>query len=199
MKKLLLIFLLLPFFACEEGREIPDPDPIPPNINPDLYFPPLNTDEWESISPAELEWNEEEIPALLQLLENNDTRAFLLLKNGKIAIEAYFGRNLLNTSDFNKNTLWYWASAGKTLTAFTVGMAQEEGFLDIEDKSSEYLGEGWTSLTPEQESEIKVWNQLTMTSGLDDGVSNSDSFEAEDLIFKSKAGDRWAYHNAPYT
>lgn len=199
MKKLLLIFLLLPFFACEAGREIPDPDPVPPTVDPDLYFPPLNTDEWESISPAELGWKEEEIPALLQLLENNDSRAFLLLKDGKIAIEAYFGRNLINTADFTQHTLWYWASAGKTLTAFTVGMAQEEGFLDIQDKSSDYLGEGWTSLTPEQEAEIKVWNQLTMTCGLDDGVANSNSFEAEDLIFKSNPGDRWAYHNAPYT
>lgn len=185
--------------ACEEGPEVPGPDPIPPDLATDYYFPPTNSSSWESMSPAELGWNEEEIPNLLQLLEDNDSRAFLLLKDGKIVIEAYFGRNLLDNADFGQNTLWYWASAGKTLTAFTVGMAQEDGYLNIQDKTSDYLGEGWTSLSTEQESKIKVWNQLTMTSGLDDGVSNSDSFEPLDLVYKSDPGSRWAYHNAPYT
>jgi len=43
------------------------------------------------------------------------------VKDGKIVLEKYFGT-------FTKDSLWYWASAGKTLTAFLVGKAQDEKF-----------------------------------------------------------------------
>jgi CubicO group peptidase (beta-lactamase class C family) len=169
------------------------------NENSSLYFPPTGSDTWETISPATLGWNTSEIPALLDLLENNKTRAFILLKDGKIVMEEYFGNNISGTLPFDKNTYWYWASAGKTLTAFTVGKAQEDGFLEITDKSSDFLGAGWTSLTSEKESLITVRHQLTMTTGLDDGVADNHSFLPQDLIYKQDAGTRWAYHNGPYS
>ena len=95
--------------------------------------------------------------------------------------------------------MWYWASAGKTLTGFTVGKAQEEGFLNIDQPSNLYLGEGWTSLDLEQENKITVKNHLTMTTGLDDGIANSDNTDPANLQYKAEVGTRWAYHNAPYT
>jgi CubicO group peptidase (beta-lactamase class C family) len=164
-----------------------------------IYFPAPGSDIWETVSPSSLGWNESEIPALKDLLRNNGTRAFILLKNGKIVIEEYFGNNLAGTSAFNRNTIWYWASAGKTLTAFTVGKAQEDGFLKILNNTSDYLGAGWTSLTSLQESKITVRHQLTMTTGLDDNVTDNHSFLPQDLKYKSDAGTRWAYHNGPYT
>lgn len=170
-----------------------------PNNTSTMYFPPADSDAWETNSPASLGWNTTGIPALLNLLETNKTRAFILLKDGKIVMEEYFGNNLTGTLPFNKDTFWYWASAGKTLTAFIAGKAQEDGFLNIADKSSDYLGTGWTSLTPEKESLITVRHQLTMTTGLDDGVPDNHSFLAQDLIYKQDAGTRWAYHNGPYT
>ena len=139
------------------------------------------------------------MPALLELLQKNKTRAFIVLKNGKIVIEEYFGNSLSGTVAFNQNTSWYWASAGKTLTAFTVGKAQEDGFSKITDKSSDYLGSGWSSLTTQKESLILIKNHLSMTTGLDDGVTDNHSFLPKDLIYKSDAGTRWAYHNGPYT
>ncbi|HAT63910.1 MAG TPA: serine hydrolase, partial [Flavobacteriaceae bacterium] len=59
----------------------------------------------------------------------NDTKAFILLKDGKIVLEQYF-------DDFTAESNWYWASAGKTLTATMVGIAQQEGFLDITNPTS---------------------------------------------------------------
>jgi CubicO group peptidase (beta-lactamase class C family) len=38
-----------------------------------------------------------------------------------------------------------------------------------------------------------------MTTGLDDGVADSDCTLPACLQYKSDAGTRWAYHNAPYT
>jgi CubicO group peptidase (beta-lactamase class C family) len=38
-----------------------------------------------------------------------------------------------------------------------------------------------------------------MTTGLDDGVPNPDVTSPNNLQYLADAGERWAYHNAPYT
>ncbi len=164
---------------------------LPAAAQSDYYFPP-NTGTWETVSPEELGWCADEIPELLELLEERNTKAFILMHKGRIVIEAYF-------DDFGESSSWVWNSAGKTMTAFAVGLAQQEGLLNINDPTSQYLGEGWTSLTPEQEAEITIWHQLTMTSGLDDGVNDPFCTDPECLEFLAEPGTRWAYHNGPYT
>ena len=190
-----IFFFLL--FSCQD--DISDIAPEPSSDPDELYFPPNNNEEWESQSLSSLGWNADKWKELSNLLEANDTRAFIVLKDGKIVIEQYYGKSISNIDNFDKSKIWYWASAGKTLTSFIVGKAQEDGFLKISDKASDYLGSSWTSLTSTQEAKISVRNQLTMTSGLDDSVSESDDFAPEKLIYKADAGSRWAYHNAPYT
>ncbi len=128
-----------------------------------LYFPPVTGSEWESVTPASLGWNLAKIDSLYSFLDASNTKAFLVLKDGKIVLEKYF-------DTFTRDSVWYWASAGKSLTAFLVGIAKQEGKLRLDDTTSKYLGTGWTLLTPAQEAQIKIINQLTMTSGLDDGV-----------------------------
>jgi CubicO group peptidase (beta-lactamase class C family) len=121
------------------------------------------------------------------------------LKDGKIVIEEYFGKQSNSTTDFTVTSNWYWASAGKTLTSAIVGIANSQGKINFDAKTSDYLGVGWTSLTLTQESKITVRHQLTMTTGLDDGVANKDCTDKACLIYKADPGTRWAYHNAPYT
>ncbi|MBI1227310.1 MAG: serine hydrolase [Bacteroidetes bacterium] len=157
-----------------------------------LYFPPLTGNTWETLSPDSLGWCDEKIQELYDLLETNNTKAFIVLKDGRIVLEKYFGT-------FTQDSVWYWASAGKSMTACLVGIAQQEGLLNIEDKTSDYLGTGWTSEPSEKEDLITVRNQLTMTSGLDDGVPDNYCTLDTCLIYKADAGTRWAYHNAPYT
>jgi CubicO group peptidase (beta-lactamase class C family) len=194
MKKLLPVFLLsfILFFGCKD-EECCD-NPIPAST----YYPP-NSGTWETTSPIDLNWDTSNIPELLTLLETNGTRAFMVIKDGKIVMENYWGKGLLNVNDFNKDLDWYWASAGKTLTSCMVGKAQEEGFLSLSDKTSKYLGNGWTSLTTQQEDKITIKHQLTMTTGLDDSGLNSDKTDPVNLKYVADAGNRWAYHNAPYT
>jgi hypothetical protein len=50
-----------------------------------------------------------------------------------------------------------------------------------------------------QENNITVRNQLTMTSGLNDGVSDNHCTLNTCLEYLADSGTRWAYHNAPYT
>ncbi|MCB0633618.1 MAG: serine hydrolase domain-containing protein [Saprospiraceae bacterium] len=192
---LLAVILLLSATSCRKDPEMTTPDPV----EDELYFPPNNGSGWETLSPESLGWDTSKIPDLLQFLEDGKSRAFLVLKNGRIVIEAYFGKNLLGTADFNSQANWYWASAGKTLTAFTVGLAQEDGYPDIQNSSATYLGTGWADITAEQAEAITVRHHLTMTTGLDDGVNNSDCTDKECLVYLAEPGTRWAYHNAAYT
>jgi len=158
-----------------------------------IYFPPVsNTANWDTISPASLGWCTNKIDTLYNYLQQQNSKGFIVLKDGKIVLEKYFG-------SFTKDSLWYWASAGKTITSFLVGKAQEEKLLKISDASSTYLGEGWTNCTPAQEAQIKIKNQLCMTSGLNDGVKDNHCTLDTCLNYLVPAGTRWAYHNAPYT
>lgn len=156
------------------------------------YFPPLTGTIWETVSPDTLGWKREKIHTLMNFLESNNSKAFIVLKNGRIVLEQYFGT-------FTRDSLWYWASAGKSLTGFLVGIAQHDGILSIYDTTSQYLGAGWTSCTAAQEGLITVLHQLTMTTGLKDWVADSHCTLPECLVYQSDAGTRWAYHNAPYT
>lgn len=157
-----------------------------------LYFPPLTGDEWATVSPKELKWCEESIEDLYQLLEEGNTKAFIVLKDGKIALEKYF-------DDHDKDKYWYWASAGKTITSVAIGMLESHGRLSLDDKTSDYLGTGWTSLSQQQEDQITIRHQLTMTSGLDDTTGDPYCTDPSCLVYKADPGERWAYHNAPYT
>lgn len=138
-RPLLLLFpVLLLFESCstEPIQNVIENDAIPNGPeSTDLYFPSPTSGEWETLSTVELEWNQDAEQPLWDFLDEKDTKAFIILKNGKMAVEWYF-------DDHTQNTSWYWASAGKTLTAFTVGLAQEEGILTISDKTSDYLGQG---------------------------------------------------------
>lgn len=163
-----------------------------------LYFPPLTGTTWQTLTPASQHFCQERIDSLYQFLDDHHTKAFILLKDGKIVLEKYFG-------NFVQDSIWYWASAGKSLTAFLVGQAQEQNLLHINDKTSDYLGLGWTSAPPDKEALITVRNQLSMTSGLDDLVpatpTNPDPNNCTDpqcLVYLADAGTRWAYHTGAY-
>ncbi|NNL80236.1 MAG: beta-lactamase family protein, partial [Flavobacteriaceae bacterium] len=93
-----------------------------------------------------------------------------------------------------------WYSAGKTLTALTMGIAQEDGFLSLDDSSKMYLGEGWTSMTTEQEDAVTVRDHITMTTGLDyTNILTQFCTLPACLSYLNEPGTFWYYHNAPYT
>lgn len=163
-----------------------------PSLKAQTYFPPLVGTTWSTTDPATLGWCQDSIDNLYDWLETSDSKAFIVLKDGKIVLEKYFGT-------FTADSFYVWNSAGKTLTAYAVGIAQHENLLDIDNPTSDYLGTGWTSLTPAQEAAITVKHQLCMTTGLDDIPGQLDCTDPACLVYKAPPGTRWAYHNAPYT
>jgi CubicO group peptidase (beta-lactamase class C family) len=173
----LLLLLILPS-SCSED---------PQNSQSNTYFPPISSTEWETKSLESLNWNASALPDLLDYLELKNTKGFIILVDGKIVVEEYFNNHSAATN-------WYWASAGKTLTAAVTGIAAQEGFLNIEDKVSTHLGTGWTSMPLAKENLITNRHLLTMTSGIED-AANADCVTPECLTYKADAGTRWAYHN----
>jgi CubicO group peptidase (beta-lactamase class C family) len=151
-----------------------------------MYFPPNDSNSWEIKSLQNLGWNAAAVSPLLEYLQLKNTKSFIILVNGRIVLENYFNGHTADSP-------WYWASAGKTLTATTTGIAEQEGLLNTNNKVSDYLGTGWTSTTLQKENLITCKNLLTMTSGLDD--TTGDGVSAANLIYKADAGTRWAYHN----
>lgn len=160
-------------------------------ISQPLYFPPLTGNFWQSMSPQSLGWDLTARDSLLAFLEAKNSKAFIILKDGKIVMENYFNGH-------GPDSLWYWASAGKTITSLLIGRAQKEGLLSIQDSTSDYLGLGWTSATPAQEGKIRIFHNLSMTTGLKYNTANDDCTADTCLKYESDAGNKWYYYNAPY-
>lgn len=177
MKKVILIFIFLHFYS---------------STFPQSYFPPLTGKQWDTISPAQLNWCTDSIPSLLNYVGSNNSKGFIVLVNGKIAIEKYYG-------SFTQDSIWYWASAGKSLLATVVGIAAQENLIDIQKPTTDYLDTGWTSCSTSDELKIKIVHQLSMSSGVNDNVADVDCTLPSCISCLANPGSRWAYHNAMYT
>ncbi len=181
MKKIITSFLLLLFFSNSIKSQ-------------SLYFPPTTGNVWDSILPSSLNYCQARIDSLYNYLQAKDTKSFILLKDGKRVLEKYFG-------SYTKDSLWYWASASKSLASFITGVAQQKGYVNINNKASQYLGTGWTSAPLAKENLITIKHLLTMTSGLQDApplpCDNEDTAKAC-LTYLADAGTRWAYHTGAY-
>lgn len=183
MKIFLLLLFSLSIYGCsKENSQIQIPNPI----TTEIYFPPINFDVWETLNTTDLNWNENELQPLLSFLKEKNTKSFMVLYNGKIVVEKYFNNHTIASN-------WYWASAGKTLTATVTGIAQDKGLININNKVSDYLGTNWTSIPLEKENLITCKNLLSMTSGLDDTLGEDVS--PSNLKYLSDASKRWAYDN----
>ena len=189
MKSIYNYFLLicaLIYFNCTSNSSDDTESVFEDPLSADIYFPPINSNTWDTKTAAEAGWNESQITPLLDYLAEKNTKGFIMLHNGKIVVEKY-----MNGHD--TITPWYWASAGKTLTSTVAGIAQGEDLLNINDKVSDYLGTGWTSVTLDKENLITLKHLLSMSSGLDDTLG--DDVSPPNLQYIADAGTRWAYHN----
>lgn len=179
-RTVLFILLLFPFSSNSQS----------------IYFPPVGSQTWDTISPQSLGWCMDALDSLIDYVGDTHAKAFMILKDGKIVVEQYYGT-------FTMDSVWYWASAGKSLTSFLVGLAQEQGYLNINDSLTKYLGHGFSSCSVSAEDSIRIIHQLTMTTGFDEtfgGASPGNNCTDDScLVCIAEPGTRWSYHNAPYT
>ena len=180
MKKITLFLLaLILFLSCSSNENL---------TSEGIYFPPSDgSTTWETKTISSIGWNQSAVQPLLDYLALKNSKSFIVLMDGKIVLENYFNGHSVSTN-------WYWASAGKTLTSTMTGIAEQEGFLNLDSKVSNYIGVGWTSETIAKENLITNKHLLTMTSGIED-IANGDCVTPSCLTYNADAGSRWAYHN----
>ena len=172
------LFLSLLLISCNKSS---DPLPAPTTS----YFPPITGSTWETVTPASLNWNAAALQDLKTYLQQKGIKAFIILVNGRIVVEEYMNGH-------TPTATWPWNSAGKTLVTATVGIAQQQGFMNIQDPVSKYLGSVWTSAPTIKENLITSRHLLTMSSGLNDA---SELVTSNNLTYLADAGTRWSYHN----
>ncbi|MES2811616.1 MAG: serine hydrolase [Bacteroidota bacterium] len=177
----LSLLAILGFMSCSSDESTTSPTP-----SETMYFPAIGSSTWETKSISDLHWNQSAVQPLKDYLNVKHTKSFIILINGRIVMEEYFNGH-------SNSSPWYWASAGKTLTATVSGIAQQEGIININNKVSTYLGTGWTSAPLTKENLITCKHLLSMSSGLDDSLG--DDVSPDNLQYVADAGTRWAYHN----
>ncbi len=192
MRYILIFAAASLIYSCKKSNPdvVPTPAPLPTPIEA-YYYPPLTGDVWETKTSTSIGWDEALLQQAFDFAATKNTYGLIVLHHGKIVKEQYW-------NSWTKDTKYPLNSAGKSVVGFLAGVAQKDGIININNKTSQYLGTGWTSLPIAKENLITLKHQLSMTTGLDDGVLYSDSTNAANLVYKADAGTRWAYHNAPY-
>lgn len=94
--------------------------------------------------------------SVLDALKADDTDGIIVIKNGIVKYEKYFG-------DFEANDLHMWASSTKSLTGMCAGILASEGKLDLNQKVKHYLPE----MTGSAFENLTVQQVLNMVSALD--------------------------------
>lgn len=91
-----------------------------------------------------------------QALEGDNVDGFLVIKNGKLIYEKYYG-------DFGPHDHHLWASSTKSLVGMAAGILVEQGKLDLDKKIVHYLPE----LKNSAFSNLTVQQVLNMVSAID--------------------------------
>ena len=189
--RLLFVCLIL-LCSCKKDTTNSSSNPMPNPVNPEqYYFPPITGDTWTTKSADSVGWNATLLQSAFDYAGTKNSFGMIILHNGRIVKEQYW-------NGWTKDTRYYIASAGKSVVALLTGIANQNGLININNKTADYLGTGWTSLTPDKEALITIKNNLSMTTGLEDNVPDDNCEDPACLMYKADAGTRWAYHNAPY-
>lgn len=133
--------------ACGDG-----PTGARPTLDPvDLSGP------WETSSPAAEQFDVGRLEAALaEAAALPNLRALVVVRNGRLVREAYF-----NATD--SETLLDVRSVTKTVTGLLLGIAADDGLVDVDDPISRWFPPD--SLRPAHGA-IRVGHLLTMTSGI---------------------------------
>lgn len=148
------------------------------------------------VDPAAIGWK---VPALQRAVDyarGQKTTGFLVIHDRRIVAE-YNWPLAADAGNFRaafvhglapSGALWEdVASQQKSFIAILVGVAVDQGLIDIGRPVSSYTGTGWSKAEPAAEARITVRHLLEMTSGL-----------KEDLTPEAEPGARFFYNTPAY-
>lgn len=143
------------------------------------YWPPDDGSDWETTAPEAAGTTPADVGAFTDVAGDRGTRALLLVHDGRLVVERYWGVDATFARDV--------ASVQKSILALLAGVAMDRGLFRLDTSITEVLGGGWSAATPQEEREITVGHVLSMSSGLDDN-----------LEVVAAPGSTWFY-NTPMT
>jgi CubicO group peptidase (beta-lactamase class C family) len=151
-----VIFLLLALYGCAPTVETEEAvSAVSATIWP--------TQGWQTADPAQLGMDVEKLSQLDAVVQERDINlhSLLIIRNGKIVYEQYYGSN-------DQNTLHTQYSVTKSFTSTLVGIALDQGKLGgVDQKVMDLLpNRSFDNISPEKEA-MSMKNLLTMASGLD--------------------------------
>jgi CubicO group peptidase (beta-lactamase class C family) len=162
----------------DETDQTDDGDNGDNDVEAPMYFPPAGSDEWETTTPSDLNWDVANFDEAVKYAKDNKSANLLIIHRGKIVSENYWRTTTVDSlHDLN--------SIAKSFMAIVLGVLQQEGKLSIDDKISDYLAPGWS--TSPKEADITIRHLMTMTSGLND-----------DLGYVGTPGEMWRYSHEAY-
>jgi CubicO group peptidase (beta-lactamase class C family) len=143
------------------------------------YQEPEQTDDgWQTASLGDVGIDEKEISKAVARIQHNtyqNVHSMLIVKDGKLVFEAYFGGYAWDydgdqfrgrRTDFDMNTTHNLASVTKSLTSALVGIAIDQGLIQGVDEPAFSFFPAYADLEGEQKGKITLEHLLTMTSGL---------------------------------
>lgn len=125
--------------------------------------------------PAAAGWNTAALADVLDYARAQRSTGFLIVQDRRVLVEehwplggdaAAFQRNFVHGTTKDGALLEDVASQQKSFVAILIGIAIDEGLLDISKPVDAYAGAGWSKATAAQEARITVRNLLQMNSGL---------------------------------
>lgn len=152
-------------------------------------------EEWATAEPGDVGLAPGPLAGLSTFLEGEGSNCLVVVKDGQVVVdEAWNG-----TTSEGDQEVW---SATKSITSTLVGIAQEEGALDIEQPASDLIEE-WQGTASE---DVTIRNLLSNDSGRYYDFRNdylSMAFQAEDksafaigLDQQHPPGEQWEYNNS---
>lgn len=153
-----VIFLLLALYGCAPAVKTEEASPAAAISG--TVWP---TQGWQTADPAQQGMDVEKLNQLEGVVQEKgiNLHSLLIIRNGKIVYEKYFGSN-------DQDTLHIQYSVTKSFTSTLVGIALDQGKLgNVDQKVMELLANrSFDNVSPEKEA-MRMKDLLTMTSGLD--------------------------------
>jgi len=147
---ILLLILSVPLFIFPQSTKIA-PNP---------------TKEWPRSSPAEQQLDTEKLNEVIRLINEDDelpdVHSLLIVRNGYLVVEEYFG-------DHNAETIHTLQSVSKSFASALIGIAIEQGKIkSVDEKIVGFFPEFKNILNlDERKKAIRIKDLLTMRSGTD--------------------------------
>ncbi len=158
----------------------------------ELSFPDKR---WQNIDPSSVGWNPDGLAEALDYAKQQKSSSLVIVHRGKILAEGSWDvegsptyKAMMGGKDKNGHSIEDVASMQKSIVAILAARALAEGRIQLDAPVSEYLGQGWSKASADQEATITIKHLLSMTSGLTPA-----------LTFKAPAGELWQYNTRAYS